>query len=426
MDGGGGYTMNMTAAPGPRSGTAAVPASKSQAHRLLIAAALGSAPCTMTCAGASRDIYATIDCLNALGADIREVRPGEFAIYPISGVPEGECRLPCGESGSTLRFLLPVVGALGARAAFIMEGRLPERPLAPLDAELEKNGMTLRRDGGVLHVSGQLRPGEFTIPGNVSSQYISGLQMALPRLRGSSRVRVEGTLESAAYVTMTEDVMRLAGARIEKTGDTYIIHGGTPLRLPSAVRAEGDWSGAAFFLCMGALSPEGVSVTGLSTDSRQGDRAVLDVLKRFGAEVTLAPGAVAVRRGDLRGTRINAQAIPDLIPALAAVAAAARGETRIYNAARLRLKESDRLKTTAALINSLGGEAEEEADGLVIRGKAALRGGTADSFGDHRIAMSAAVAACACAEAVTVLGGECVSKSFPSFWEELGKLEATK
>ena len=418
--------MNKTIAPGPRTGTAAVPASKSQAHRLLIAAALGEGPCTMTCTGASRDIYATVDCLNALGADIREGKPGSFTIYPISAVSEGERRLPCGESGSTLRFLLPVAGAVGAKAAFVMEGRLPERPLAPLDAELEKNGMSLRRGGEVLHVSGRLAPGDFTIPGNVSSQYISGLLMALPRLRGTSRVRIEGMLESAGYVTMTEDVMRLAGARIEKSDDTYIIHGGAPLRLPDTVRAEGDWSGAAFFLCMGALSPRGVAVTGLDMASHQGDRAVLDVLRRFGAEVTCAASSVTVRRGALRGTEIDGQAIPDLIPALAAVASLAEGETRIYNAARLRLKESDRLKTAAALINGLGGEAVEEPDGLIIRGKPTLRGGTADAFGDHRIAMSAAVAACGCAESVTVLGSECVSKSFPAFWEELGKLEVTK
>ena len=418
--------MNKTIVPGPRAGTAAVPASKSQAHRLLIAAALSERPCTMTCVGASRDIYATMACLNALGADIREEKPGKFAIYPTSAAPEGEQYLPCGESGSTLRFLLPVAGAVGAQVAFVMEGRLPERPLAPLDAELEKNGMTLRRDRDILHVSGRLAPGDFTIPGNVSSQYISGLLMALPRLGGTSRVRIAGALESAGYVTMTEDVMRLAGANIEKSDDTYIIRGGAPLRLPDAVRAEGDWSGAAFFLCMGALSPRGVAVTGLDKASHQGDRAVLDVLRRFGAEITSTPDAVTVRRGALRAADIDAQAIPDLIPALAAVAALAEGETRIYNAARLRLKESDRLKTTAALINSLGGEAVEEPDGLIISGRPALRGGTADAFGDHRIAMSAAVAACGCEECVTVLGSECVSKSFPAFWEELGGLEVTK
>ena len=409
--------MKRTITPGARAGRVRIPASKSQAHRLLICASLGEEKTEVVCDGISADIAATAKCLRALGAQIKETETG-FLVSPIKKVPEGRCDLYCGESGSTLRFLLPVVGALGAQAAFHREGRLPQRPLVPLNGVLTAHGMTLTEDGDLLLCSGRLEAGEYEIAGNVSSQYISGLLMALPRLRADSTLTVTGKLESAAYVAMTEDALRLSGIEFPKSGSTYAISGGQKFRLPARTVVEGDWSNAAFFLCMGALSKEGVTVEGLNLQSSQGDRGVLDVLRAFGAEVTERGDAVTVRRGALHGVTIDASPIPDLIPVLSVVASVAEGETKVENAYRLRLKESDRLTSTANLLRALSGQVEEEEDGLVITGVPALQGGAVETQNDHRLAMSAAMAACAAMGEITVDNDSCVAKSYPRFWED--------
>lgn len=414
--------MKRTIIPGARTGRVRIPASKSQAHRLLICAALGEEKTEVVCDGISADIAATAKCLSALGAEIEEMEAG-FLVSPIKKVPEGRCELYCGESGSTLRFLLPVVGALGVQAAFHREGRLPQRPLAPLDGVLTAHGMTLSEDGDILLCSGQLQAGDYEITGNVSSQYISGLLMALPRLAGESTLTVTGTLESAAYVAMTEDALRLSGVEFSKNGASYAIPGGQRFRLPARTAVEGDWSNAAFFLCMGALAKEGVRVEGLNLESSQGDRGVLDVLRAFGAAVSEEESAVTVRRGTLRGVTVDASPIPDLIPVLSVVASVAAGETRVENAYRLRLKESDRLQSTANLLRALGGRVEEKEDGLVITGVPVLHGGETKTQNDHRLAMSAAVAACAAMGEVTVDNDACVAKSYPRFWEDYGSLK---
>lgn len=414
--------MNQIILPGPRTGSVTIPASKSQAHRLLICAALGQRETVIRCGGISRDIAATMACLRALGAEISE-KNGEITVKPIAFSPIDTCHLPCGESGSTLRFLLPVAGALGAQAIFHMEGRLPQRPLAPLDAVLREHGMVLRQEGDLLFVSGQLTPGDFSLPGNVSSQYISGLLMALPRLAGDSTLTVTGPVESASYIAMTQDALSQSGISFEKTGWTYTIPGDQTFDLPRETRVEGDFSSAAFFLCLGALSPQGVEVTGLEPRSSQGDRAVLDVLEAFGAQVTRTDTGAVVRRGTLRPIEIDAGPIPDLIPVLSVVAAAAPGDTHVVRAGRLRLKESDRIASTCALLRALGASVDEEPEGLVIHGGAPLTGGTVDPWGDHRIAMSAAVAASLCREPVTVLSSECTEKSYPDFWRHLAQLK---
>ena len=414
--------MKRTISPGARTGRVHIPASKSQAHRLLICAALGKEKTEVVCDGISADIAATAKCLRALGAKVERTETG-FLVSPIQKVPEGCCDLLCGESGSTLRFLLPVVGALGAQAAFHREGRLPQRPLAPLDGVLTAHGMTLSEDGDLLLCSGQLQAGNYEIAGNVSSQYISGLLMALPRLTGESTLTVTGTLESAAYIAMTEDALKLSGVKFSKSGASYAIPGGQRFRLPLRTAVEGDWSNAAFFLCMGALAKGGVRVEGLNLKSSQGDRGVLDVLRAFGAEVSEEGDTVTVRRGTLRGVTIDASPIPDLIPVLSVVASVAAGETRVENAYRLRLKESDRLQSTANLLRALGGRVEEKEDGLVITGVPALHGGAVETQNDHRLAMSAATAACAATGEVTVDNDACVAKSYPRFWEDYGSLK---
>ena len=414
--------MNKTILPGARTGEVHIPASKSQAHRMLLCAAMGENEVTLRCRGLSKDILATVACLKALGASV-DAEGEVLHLRPVSAPPPGLCLLPCGESGSTLRFLLPLVGALGASAVFEREGRLPERPIEPLGRELCRNGMDIRSDGARLSCSGQLRPGAFSLPGNISSQYISALLMTLPLLEGESTLHMEGALESAAYVAMTEEVLRLGGVRTERTGDGYRIPGGQRCRFAPELSVEGDYSNAAFFLCAGALSERGIRVTGLDPRSRQGDRAIVPLLEKMGAQVASDGSSVTVKRAALHGITIDASPIPDLIPVLSVVAAAASGETRVIHAQRLRLKESDRLHSTTQMLRALGAEAEELPDGLVIRGGRTLAGGTVDACGDHRIAMSAAVAGGICRGAVTICGSECVQKSYPDFWTDFQQLK---
>ena len=414
--------MNKTILPGARTGEVHIPASKSQAHRMLLCAAMGENEVTLRCRGLSKDILATVACLKALGASV-DAEGEVLHLRPVSAPPPRLCLLPCGESGSTLRFLLPLVGALGASAVFEREGRLPERPIEPLGRELCRNGMDIRSDGARLSCSGQLRPGAFSLPGNISSQYISALLMTLPLLEGESTLHMEGALESAAYVAMTEEVLRLGGVQTEKTGAGYRIPGGQHCRFAPELSVEGDYSNAAFFLCAGALSERGIRVTGLDPQSRQGDRAIVPLLEEMGAQVASDGSSVTVKRDALHGITIDASPIPDLIPVLSVVAAAASGETRVIHAQRLRLKESDRLHSTTQMLRALGAEAEELPDGLVIRGGRTLAGGTVDACGDHRIAMSAAVAGGICRGAVTICGSECVQKSYPDFWTDFQQLK---
>ena len=418
--------MKHSVFPGSRSGTVKIPASKSMAHRLLIAAALGKDSKILHFDGFSNDIGATIVCLRALGAEITELGGGSWRVTPVGPVSDAECSLFCGESGSTLRFLLPIVGVLGANAVFHMEGRLPERPLEPLRTILCEHGMKIEKTGDLLACGGKLSGETFEIPGNVSSQYVTGLLAALPLLPGSSTLRVTGNVESAAYIAMTEQVLRMAGIRFEKVGWEYSISGGQMYDLPERVEVEGDWSNAAFFLCMGALSPAGVCVEGLHRDSAQGDRAVLDILREMGAEVTAEEETVTVRRGTLRSVTIDARPIPDLIPVLSVLAALAEGETVIEHAGRLRLKESDRLASTAAMLSALGGQVTELPEGLRIHGVSQLAGGTVEACNDHRIAMAAAVAAGGCRGNVIVRGSECVNKSYPDFWRDLDGLKGAE
>ncbi len=395
---------------------AAIP-SKSQAHRLLICAALADAPSKVLCSGLSADILATVRCLRGLGADIREI-PGGFLVNPMGTAEKGK-QLQVGESGSTLRFLLPVAGALAYDGCFQMEGRLPRRPLAPLDAELIRHGMTLSHPAeDMLSVSGKLRSGSYTLPGDVSSQYISGLLFALPLLEGDSTLTITGRWESADYITMTVRALAAYGVTVTQTETGFLIPGGQTYHPPREAVVEGDWSNAAFWLCAGALSETGITVTGLNPDSPQGDKEILTILRRFGAEATVRGNVVTVRGGDLRGISLDASNVPDLVPVVSVVAAAAAGETYITGAARLRIKESDRLDAVSALLSGLGGSVQQLEDGLIIQGGKPLSGGTVSAFADHRIAMSAAVAAILATGPVTVTGAQAVEKSYPAFWAD--------
>lgn len=414
--------MTITITKPPFSGQVPAIPSKSHVHRLLIAAALSQSPTTIACGETSDDIDATVHCLRALGAAVN-YDGGVFTVSPIPRPVTGQHRLDCGESGSTLRFMLPVGCALGAAASYCMSGRLPARPLSPLYEELTSHGCALSAQGqNPLNAGGKLKPGRFVIPGDISSQFISGLLLALPILEDDSIIKITGTLESKPYIDLTLSVLTAFGIDVSCGTDNYRIRGRQRFASPGSVAAEGDWSGAAAWLCLGALTPGGITVTGLDTGSPQGDKAILDILRRFGAQVDVVDNKVTVTRGLLAGTVVDAADTPDLVPVLTAVAAAAEGQTVIRGAGRLRIKESDRLKTVTAGLSALGADIVETRDGLVISGKERLKGGAVAAAGDHRLVMMAAVAAAACDEPVIIRGAEAVSKSYPRFFKDYAAL----
>lgn len=543
--------MNMRIEPHALSGRVeGMIASKSQAHRALICAALADAPTRIVCNSYSQDVRATVRCLEALGARVEwrgdgmlmlpvgyagqtgrgyagEVRAanacaidaanamtnanaigmanvnpnvssGDEAIdtpSPIAAaapINSADARcvhvsaplLDCGESGSTLRFMLPLAGALGRECAFTGQGKLPTRPLSPMYEQLAAHGMRMSAQGSFpLRCAGQLSPGRYEIAGNISSQFITGLLMALPLLAGDSELRVIGQLESRPYVDITLDVLNKFGIAIERNAQGFIIPGGQRFKSPASMRIEGDWSSAAFWLAAGALGASDVSgvpcklsdtvsmsderdadvnrgapcepsdtaielgnsdvpdapcklsapastsyereaggercvsCAPLDPASAQGDRAIADVLRRFGARIESAGDTVLARPARLSGIALDASDIPDLVPIIAVVAGAARGDTVISGVSRLRLKESDRICSVMALLGALGVSAEEAGGVLTVHGRGRLEGGTVDSFGDHRIVMAAAVAGSVARAPVTISGAQASDKSYPGFFD---------
>ena len=387
--------MDVTISPRRLAGELTVIPSKSQAHRLLICAAFSDNPTLLQCSETNRDIEATADCLAALGARIIRTDSG-YTVFPVETVPE-RAILNCRESGSTLRFLLPVAGALGVDAVFTMEGRLPQRPLSPLWEEMERMGCALSRPtADTVRCTGKLHPGTYSIDGGVSSQYITGLLLALSLLEGPSFLEITEKTESRPYIELTKAAISLFGGDPEHPGEQK-------LHSPGTVSVEGDWSNGAFFLAANELGSH-LNLHGLDMDSPQGDRAILEILPLL--------------RG---GTpRISAADIPDLVPILSVAAACNHGAV-FTNIRRLRMKESDRVASVIAMLESLGGRAEADENTMTVF-PSRLTGGTVDSCNDHRIAMSAAIAATVCTGSVTILGAQCVSKSYPSFWEEYRRL----
>ena len=404
------------------SGEVFVIPSKSSAHRNLICAALSDEKTEIICPASSQDITATVRCLNALGAEIEE----NNSVYYVTPIRKKQkAHLDCGESGSTLRFLTPVAASLGGEITLSGHGRIPSRPMSELVDCLSDNGAKISY-GGTLPITthGGLRSGRFEIQGSVSSQFISGLIFALPLLSGNSVIEITGKPESLPYIEMTLDTVKKFGINAEFEGNEIGICGNQKYTSPEKLTVEGDWSNAAFWLCLGAFSDKGITVSGLKKDSVQGDRAIVGLLREFGANVTEGDGFVKVSRAPLKGIRIDASEIPDLVPVLTVVAAVAQGETIIYNASRLRIKESDRIESTVAMLRALGACAEATADGIRVVGVKSLSGGIVDAYNDHRIVMSAAVAAAVSDAAVEIRGAEAVRKSYGDFFEKYQTLGA--
>jgi 3-phosphoshikimate 1-carboxyvinyltransferase len=407
--------MDLTLRPTILSGSVTMPPSKSAAHRAIISAALAQGRSRIAHVDLSSDIRATIGACRALGVPIQvdgDTLTVDGGRLRLTGEP-----IDCAESGSTLRFFIPVACVLDGEKTFTGHGRLPLRPVDAYLQIFDMQGLPYTRPPGAslpLTVSGAIRPGEFQVDGRVSSQFVTGLLFALPLLNGDSRITVAGGFESRGYVDLTVDMLRRFGITIIVDGDTFVIAGGQQYQ-PQNLTVEGDYSQAAFFLVGGAISG-GIRVEGLSAHSLQPDRVIVDILKRMGADIAEENGALVSRPARLHGEVIDVSQCPDLVPPLAVAAAFAEGQTHITGAARLRIKESDRLHALAQNLTALGIRAEELPDGLIIHsGQPA--GGVVDSFGDHRIAMAFSIAAGASGP-VRILGAECVDKSYPAFYED--------
>ncbi|WP_352415121.1 3-phosphoshikimate 1-carboxyvinyltransferase [Oscillibacter ruminantium] len=398
--------MDIRINPKPLGGTVTPPSSKSMAHRLLIAAALANGVSTVCNVALSQDIAATLRCVAALGSTWEQPEAGVIRIRGIGGkLPKRNSPLPrfdCGESGSTLRFLIPIALATAGCGVFTGQGRLMERPQQPYFDLFDEQGIVHEWNEGVLTVQGALPSGEYRLPGNVSSQFFTGLLFALPLLAGNSTLVSTTTLESSGYISMTLEALRAAGITAVGRPEQGLYQVRSGAYRPFNATVEADWSQAAFWYAANVLGGD-LQIDGLNACSAQGDMAVSEY-----ARTLSRPGDVSI---DVSGC-------PDLVPPLAVMAAVRQGTTHLTNAARLRLKESDRLKTTAAMLTALGGDAEEGADSLMIRGVPHLSGGTVDGANDHRIVMAAAIAATRCAGPVTILGSEAINKSYPSFFED--------
>ncbi len=423
--------------PAKLKGTVQVPSSKSMGHREIICAGLAAGTSIVDNISMSKDIEATMRVLRALGVSVDAVPSmlaGRTALqitgtgHPVAAADAADC----GESGSTLRFFVPLGANLGCPLTFSGHGKLVSRPLQAYYDIFDKQPVQYFNAGGnlPLTVSGHLLPGKYELPGNVSSQFVSGLLFALPLLKGESEIIITSPLESASYVDMTLACLAKYGVDVENVDGAhrrYFVRGNQHYKAQDS-RVEGDWSQAAFWTVGGALG-EAVTAAGVDFASLQGDKAVVEIMQRMGACVTKEADGVNVRGGATQATVIDAADCPDIIPVLTVLAAVSAGTTKVINAGRLRIKECDRLAAITTELNKLGAQITEESEGLTIVGRPqGLAGGAeVDAWNDHRIAMSLAIAAQRCALPIVLTGAGSVSKSYPNFWEDYqsvgGRLE---
>ncbi len=418
--------MDMTFIPAPLTGTVAAPASKSEAHRRMICAGLTRGATTLSGFMDSADMAATARCLKALGANIEKTED----YLTITGHARKPCKLPvldCGESGSTLRFFVPIALAMAKGGVFRMHGRLGQRPMDVYRDLFVPRGVRWRMgvgcDGAAeLNVQGRLEAGHYVLPGNVSSQFVSGLMFALPLLGEESTLTVEQPVESAGYIRMTVEALTQSGVVMEEIAPfSWRIPGHQQYRAKNG-QLSGDYSQAAVLLCAGALGHQ-VTVTHLAKETTQGDRAILKHLEALGAKVCEDESGVTVTADRLIGATLDMADCPDIAPMLALTCQLADGESRLTGCGRLRLKECDRLSATVEILNLLGGNARAEEDTILISGVKKLKGGvTLPDYNDHRMVMLGAIAAAVAENPVTVTGVQALNKSWPEFINVYQKL----
>ena len=380
-------------------GCVTVPASKSAAHRAMICAFLAGGGSVQPITD-SKDMQATAQVIDALenGGEICD----------------------CIESGSTLRFMIPVAAALGKTVTFVGSGKLPERPIGDYLRLLPEHGVKCESGGGLpLKISGQLTSGRFELAGNVSSQYITGLLLALPVLDGDSEIVLTTALQSKPYVDMTVDILHRYGIVIKETDTGYFIKGNQTFKVQDFT-VEGDWSQAAFFLAAGAIGGD-VTVSGLDINSTQGDKEIVGVIRRFGAKVTVADNSVRAEKSALCGIELDATDIPDMVPTIAVLAAFASGTTVIKGAERLRYKESDRIESVVNNLKKMGVDVTETPDGMIIKG-GKVSGADLDGYNDHRIVMAFSVAGLFADGVTTITDCESINKSYPEFFKDYNNI----
>ncbi len=402
------------------SGTIAAPPSKSDAHRAIICALLSRGVCEVHPLELSEDILATVNAAKAFGALV-EVEENLLRIDARGAFAQDNVTINCRESASTLRFLVPVASAFGLNVHFEGGSTLTLRPMGVYADVLPKFGVSCDYSGRLpFSASGQLKAGKFEVKNAISSQFISGLLLALPLLEGDSEIVLSGTLESAGYVDMTVKTMAAFGVTVTRTEAGFLVPGQQKYQ-PVNYTIEGDWSQAAFFLAAGAISAP-VRVSGLKIDSAQGDRAIVDILQRMGANIKCGMDYVEVSPSELHGIDIFAAQTPDLVPIFAVLGACAEGTTRILGAARLKYKESDRLQAMDEGLRKLGVKITTCDDGLVIEGRDSFEDAELNGFNDHRIVMALSIAATRANGKVSISTAESVRKSYPTFFSEYNKL----
>ena len=411
---------NIKIYPKKLCGTVSVPPSKSVSHRAIICAALSRGISRIKPVDLSADITATIECMKKLGAKI-SLSGNELTVDGRGIFSVKNAELDCGESGSTLRFLIPVAAAGGIETSFEGHGKLPQRPIGVYTDCLPEKGVSCITGGGLpLKISGKLKSGLYEVPGNISSQFITGLMLALPLAEGDSEIRLTTKAQSVGYIDMTMDVMKDFGISIIPKENGWFIPGGQSYTAGDFT-VEGDWSQAAFFMTAAAIGSE-ITIDNLRQDSTQGDKACVDVYRRLGADIRVEDNRLIMRPGKLHGIELDASDIPDMVPALSVAAALAEGTTVIRGAERLRIKECDRLAAMCDGLSRLGADIKETDDGLVIKGIGRFHGGFAKGYNDHRVVMSLASASCCCDGEIEISDMESIRKSYPGFFDDMKML----
>lgn len=419
--------MNLVLTPKKLSGTLVVPSSKSAGHRDLICAALADGKSLVKNITPSEDLEATCRVLQKFGATVETVahEDGRRTVAVTGGLSSqtSPLKVDCGESGSTVRFLIPVGLLTGREITYTGRGRLPERPLDPFLKIFDEKHIDYKKGNQSLPltISGQLKGGTYELLGNVSSQFFTGLLMTLPLLRDDSVIRSTTVVESESYINITLDCLRRHGIYVEKERDgLYLIRGRQAYR-KGEYTVEGDFSQAAFWL-VGGIIGQALELTGLSGNSTQGDREIVSFIESMRGRIERSGSVLRAVPSRTTGLTIDVKDCPDLVPALAVLGTFSQGITRIVNGARVRLKECDRLHAMAEVLNALGGKVQETKDGLIIEGVSSLTGGRVQAWNDHRIAMALAMASQRCTGKLTIEGAECVRKSYPSFWQDFAHM----
>ncbi len=407
--------MEVVIKKGRLNGKLAAITSKSSMHRLLIAAALAKTETEIFFSDSNEDIEATISVLQAIGTKF--VRgDNSIRVLPMEKAPINPL-LYCNQSASTARFMIPVAAAVSEKSIVSGDEQLAKRPFAPLIDELRNHGVTIEGDKLPIEISGSLKSGKYSLPGNISSQFISGLLFALPLLASDSEIVITTAIESVPYIKMTIDAISQFGILVIETDGGFKVLGGQVYSSPGKIIADSDWSNSAFWLVAAAFGND-ITISNLNMNSLQGDKNIIDLLNKFGAKAKISTDGISFESKIAAPQVIDAKNVPDLVPILAVAASAADGKTVIENVERLRIKESDRISSVINMINDLGGDAYFDKDAINIQGSGRLRGGTVNAKGDHRIAMAAAIAACICDDDVTIIGAEAINKSYPNFFED--------